>query len=167
MWIGSLRLTIRTKNTTDAGTDSLVQAIVLRDTVPIGVLNIDYDTENDLERGAIRAYNYTNLPRVNDQTPPLPPGIGQSPMPYPDHGYEFSHGLSGHLTVRLLINGDDMWIKDKVDLDIRQVREVSTGFDSFTWQEDSTWTHKGTWTRDVAMSTDSDEGVTTWNLNFT
>ncbi len=87
-------------------------------------------------------------------------------MPYPNHGYEFSHGLPNHLRVQLLINGDDMWIKDYVDLDIRQVRFVDTSFDTFAWEEDSSWSHIGTWSRDVAMSTDDDEGVTTWNLNL-
>jgi len=31
MWIGSIRLTVETKDAPDAGTDSLVQAVILRD----------------------------------------------------------------------------------------------------------------------------------------
>jgi len=75
--------------------------------------------EDDLERGATRNYDYIGprkLQRVNDRTPELPPGIGRTLMPYPEYGLEFSNGLHGHLTVRLAIHGDDMWIKDNIDL---------------------------------------------------
>ena len=52
------------------------QAVVLRDGTQLRVLNLDYPTEDDLERGAIRSYDYigpTRLPRRNDKTPELPP----------------------------------------------------------------------------------------------
>ena len=169
MWIGSIRLVVGTKDAPNAGTDSLVQASVLRDGNELRVLNLDYPTENDLERGALRSYDYmgpTKLPRRNDQTPELPPGIGQIPMPYPGYGFEFSHGMPGHLRIRLRIRGDDMWIKDNVDLYVRLIRERATSFDTLAWQEDPHWTYVATWPQDVAMSTDSSEGVTTWTLNL-
>jgi hypothetical protein len=65
---------------------------------------------------------------------------------------------------RLRINGDDMWIKDNVDLYVRFIREKATSFDTLAWIEDADWSYIATWSRDVAMSTDSSEGVTTWNL---
>lgn len=68
------------------------------------ILNLNYLTEDDLERGAIRNYDYfgpTKLPRRNDQTPELPPGVGKIPMPYPGYGFEFSNRLSKHLRIRL------------------------------------------------------------------
>ncbi|HXT21108.1 MAG TPA: hypothetical protein VN923_10180 [Thermoanaerobaculia bacterium] len=169
MWVGSIRLVAATKNATNAGTDSLVQATILRDGAALRVLNLDYPTENDLERGAIRNYDYigpTKLPRRNDRTPELPPGIGQIPMPYPGYGLEFSSGLSGHLQIKLRINGDDMWIKDNVDLYVRFIREHAAGIDTLWWEEDSVWTYIASWSQDVAMSTDSDEGVGTWTLNL-
>lgn len=170
MWIGAIRLNVETKDASDAGTDNLVQATVLRDGNALRVLNLEYTSENDLERGAIRNYDYigpTRLPRRNDETPELPDGVSQSPMPYPGYGFEFSNGLSGHLTLRLRINGDDMWIKDNVDLYVKFIREVATSWDTFAWKRDADWTYIATWSRDVPMSTDSDEGVTTWNLNLT
>lgn len=170
MWIGSIRLVVETLDAKDAGTDSLVQAGVLRDGTELRVLNLDYATEDDLERGAIRNYDYigpTKLPRRNDRTPELPPGIGRSPMPYPGYGFEFSAGLHGHLTLRLRIRGDDMWIKDGVDLYVRQIRERATSFDTLAWQEDTDWTYVASWNRDVPMSTDAAEGFTTWNLLLT
>ena len=170
MWIGAIRLVVETKDALDAGTDSLVQAAVLRDGAELRVLNLDYPTEDDLERGAIRNYDYigpTKLPRRNDKTPELPPGIGQSPMPYPGYGFEFSNGLNGHLILRLRIRGDDMWIKDNVDLYVRIIRRKATSFDTLAWMEDPDWTYIASWTRDVPMSTDSSEGYTTWNLGLT
>jgi hypothetical protein len=170
MWIGSIRLVVATKDAPHAGTDSLVQATVLRDGAGLRVLNLDYPTENDLERGAIRNYDYsgpTMLPRRNDKTAELPPGIGQSPMPYPGYGFEFSNGLNGHLSFRLRIRGDDMWIKDDVDLYVRSIRQRATSFDTLAWQEDPNWNYIASWTRDVAMSTDTTEGFTTWTLRLT
>ena len=169
MWIGSIRLVVQTKDAASAGTDSLVQATVLRDGTALRTLNLDYPTENDLERGAIRSYDYigpTKLPRRNDKTPELPSGIGQDPMPYPGYGFEFSNGLNGHLKLRLRIRNSDMWIKDNVDLYVRFIREVATSFDTLAWKEDPDWSYVASWTQDVAMSTDSNEGVTTWNLNL-
>ncbi len=165
MWIGSMRLGVQTQDSRDAGTDSLVTADVLRDGVLVARLRLDYIYEDDLERGAFRNYTYLQLPRRNDQTPELPPGIGQSPMPYPDYGLEFSNGLAGHLRIRLHIHGDDMWIKDNVHLDIREVRHVATSFDTLDWRQDTQWTSYADWTQDVRLSTDSHEGVTTWALN--
>jgi hypothetical protein len=167
MWIGAIRLIVETEDAPAAGTDSLVQATVIRDGTTLRVLNLDYPTEDDLERGAIRNYDYigpTKLPRRNDQTPELPPGVGQIPMPYPGYGFEFSNGLSGHLRLQLRIRGDDMWIKDNVDLYVRFIRNRATSFDTLAWIEDTDWTYIASWTRDVAMSTDSSEGVTTWSL---
>jgi hypothetical protein len=169
MWIGSIRLMVQTKDAPNAGTDNLVQATVVRDGMELRILNLDYPTEDDLERGAIRNYDYmgpTKLPRRNDQTPELPPGIGQNPMPYPGYGFEYSNGLSHHLKIRLRIRGDDMWVKDNVDLYVRFIRQRATSFDTLAWQEDSDWTYIASWTQDVGMSTDSSEGVTTWTLNL-
>jgi hypothetical protein len=170
MWIGSIRLVVITKDAPAAGTDSLVQASVQRDGNQLGLLNLDYPTEDDLERGAIRNYDYmgpTKLARRNDRTPELPPGIGQSPMPYPGYGYEFSSGLNGHLVIGLRIRNDDMWIKDNVDLYIREIRNRATSFDTLAWIEDDHWTYIASWTQDVAMSTDSSEGPAAWNLRLT
>ncbi|GAL87649.1 hypothetical protein MYP_4879 [Sporocytophaga myxococcoides] len=87
-------------------------------------------------------------------------------MPYPGYGFEFSNGLNGHLTIQLHIRGDDMWIKDNVDLYVRKIQKKATSFDTISWVEDSDWTYIATWSRDIALSTDSSEGVTILNLNL-
>lgn len=169
MWIGAIRLVVKTKDAPYAGTDNLVQATVIRDGTSLINLNLDYPTENDLERGALRAYDYigpTKLPRRNDKTPQLPNGIGQIPMPYPGYGFEFSNGLSGHLRLKLRIHGDDMWIKDNVDLYVQQIRQVANSFDTLIWQQDSFWSYVATWGQDVGMSTDGSEGHTTWTMQL-
>jgi hypothetical protein len=168
MWVGAIRLSVRTAaRPSYAGTDSLVQAVIIRDGAELSVLNLDYPTEDDLEPGAFRDYDYSGpskLPRRNDQTPPLPDGIGQIPSPYPGYGFEFSNGLNGHLRIRLHTNGDDLWIKDNVDLYVRLIRLRATSFDTLNWIEDPDWTYMASWSQDVTLSTDSSEGVTDWTL---
>jgi hypothetical protein len=155
MWIGGMMLRVTTKDTPVAGTDNLIRAIVVRDGAEVRALKLDYPNEDDLERGAVRNYFYLNLGWDNDQTPQLPPGIGQTPMPYPPYGIEFSHGLRGHL-----------WIKDNVELYTKEIRRRATSFDTLAWQEDSHWTHVANWPQDAFVSTDSSEGSTTWTLSL-
>jgi hypothetical protein len=88
-------------------------------------------------------------------------------MPYPAHGLEFSDGLAGHLRLGVHIWGDDMWVKDEVDLYVREVRQVATSFDTLAWREDSEWQYVASWPRDVALSADGSEGVGTLNLVLT
>ena len=166
MWIGAIKLRVSTKDSTDSGTDHVVRAGVLRDGNELARLELDYADENDLERGAVRSYYYSDLPRRNHHTPELPAGVGQSPMPYPDHGFEFSDGVNGHMKLRLRIHGDDKWVKDKVDLYVKEIRNVATSFDTMAWQEDATWTFVGSWPMDVPMSTDFSEGAATWTLTL-
>lgn len=170
MWIGAIRLTVQTEDAPYAGTDNLLQARVRRNNTDLALLNLDYPTEDDHERGAVRNYDYigpTKLTRRNDRTPELPDGIGRIPMPYPGYGFEFSDGLNGHLKIRLRIRGDDMWIKDRVDLYVQYIRQVATSFDTLAWIRDSHWSYIASWSQDVNMSTDSDEGVSTWTLVLT
>ena len=87
-------------------------------------------------------------------------------MPYPGYGFEFSNGMHGHLKIRLRINGDDMWIKDNVDLYVQEIRQVATSFDTLSWQQDAFWTYVASWTQDAAMSTDSSERTATRTLNL-
>ena len=69
MWIGAVRLTVQSEDAPYAGTDSLLQASVRRDGTELRLLNLDYPTEDDHERGAIRNFDYsgpTRLPRRLD-----------------------------------------------------------------------------------------------------
>jgi hypothetical protein len=166
MWIGSIKLTVSTSNREDAGTDDWVQAVVLRDGAEIVRLSLDYLDEDDLERGSTREYFYPgpSIPRRNDKTRELGPDVGQSPMPYPEFGLEFSSGLKGHLQIRLEINNTDMWIKDEVELHVKNISQRATSFDTVDWKEDSDWTFVAVWDKEKAMSLDSSEGVSRLRL---
>lgn len=166
MWISAIRLTVETENAPNAGTDQLVTTSVLRDGNEVARLRLDYPAENDLERGAVRNYDYFGLARRNDQTEELPDGIGRNPMPYPDAGIEFSSGVAGHMKLRLQIHGDDLWIKDRVKLYVKQIRQQATSFDTLGWVEDEDWSHLATWDKDVPMSTDFFEGVGSWKMQL-
>lgn len=166
MWMNSVKLRVATKDAPDAGTDSLVLAEIFRDGQLTNSLRLDYPDENDLDAGAFRNYYYSNLTRSNDQTKELRDGVVQSPMPYPESGIEFSDGLPGHFGLRLHIRGDDMWIKDSFEFFYREYRDVPDSFDTSVWREDTQWTDLGYWGKDIAMSTDSDEGFTYLNLNM-
>ncbi len=60
-----------------------------------------------------------------------------------------------------------MWIKNNLDLYVDNVSEQATSFDTVDWQEDSFWSYVATWSKDVAMSTDFDEGFTTCTVYLT
>lgn len=167
MWVGAIRLGVGTKDAPDAGTDDLVLARIVRDGTFVVDLALDYSDEDDLERGASRNYTYPSLPRRNHRSPELPPGIGQSPMPYPSEGIEFSDGLHGHLKIVLMTSGMDMWIKDNVDLYIKEIRRVATSFDTEAWVKDTNWAYVATWSQDIAISWDLTEGIPVWTLNLT
>jgi hypothetical protein len=49
--------------------------------------------------------------------------------------------------MRLRIWGDDMGIKDNIDLYIVQYRQVADGFDFYHWKEDSDWVYVASWSR--------------------
>lgn len=166
MWIGAIGFQVKTKNAKFAGTDSLVTVEILRDNKHLFTGKLDFAFIDDLEPGDNRFYGYTFKELFFDKTPPLPDGVGQSPAPYPSTGMEFSSGLKNHLKCRLRIHNDDMWTKDQVDIFVKQIQKVADGFDLWQWKIDANWTHLGAWTKDVNLSTDSSEGVTTLTLNF-
>ena len=164
MWIGAIRLRIKTKNAPDAGTDDSLQVSILRDGKVLRTLDLDYPDENDFEQGADRNYDYigpTRLPRRNDKTPVLPPGIGKNPMPYPSYGFEFSKGMNGHLTLLLSIGGDNQWLEDSIDLYVQEIRLKQTSFDTLAWIQDADWHFIASWKSDMRMSTTPSEGSAT------
>lgn len=56
MWVGAIRLTVKTEDAPYAGTDSLLQASVRRDGDSLVLLNLDYPTEDDhVHRGRLRS----------------------------------------------------------------------------------------------------------------
>lgn len=64
MWIGQIRLGVRTGNHRNAGTDHRVKVGVIRDGKSLVNLLLDYPTEDDLERGTFREYGFIFLAAV-------------------------------------------------------------------------------------------------------
>jgi hypothetical protein len=161
MWIGEIRFAVQTKDASYAGTDSMVDAVLLRDEEELVTLGLNRKGVNDLQRGSMDEFIFRDLPRHNDRTFGLPPSSVQIPMPYPPTGIEFSDGLPGHLKFRLIIEGNDLWIKDKVVISIKQFRFT---FEAQDWVLDQNWSVIGSWGRDAKMSTDFWEGDNQWIL---
>ncbi len=159
MWIGTIRLQVRTKDAPHAGTDDDVVVTIVRDGADVATVNLNKPNQNDLEQRDFRDYDYTQFPRSTDQTVVPDPEFAAIPTPYPPHGIEFSYGIPGHLALRLAIRGDDMWIEDSVALSIRELVQRND-----VWREREEWTHVDTWEVDSRMSTDRSEGVRTWTL---
>ncbi len=163
MWISKIGFEVWTEDAVYAGTDHLVTIEVMRDNRVLWAGKFDYSTEDDLEAGAQRWYGYVVPGLYLDETPPLPEGIGRIPAPYPSQGMEYSNGLHDHMRCRLHIHGDDMWTKDRVDIWVKEIKQVATSFDTLDWVEQD-WTHLGAWTQDTNLSWDGGEGFTTWTL---
>ena len=164
VWVSRIGFQVATADTPGAGTDALIMVEIIRDGEHLETGRLDFPHLDDHERGDSRFYGFT-IPTLHlDETRALPPGIGRIPMPYPDTGIEFSNGIHPYLRCRLRTHSDDMWIKDKVEIFIKETHLVATSFDILAWQESPVWTRLGAWTQDVRISRDSSEGVTTWTL---
>jgi hypothetical protein len=168
MWVGAISLFVQTGTSVHAGTDSDVTASVVRDDFAVADLALGVPHFDDLERGSGRFYNFESLARKNDRTPELPPSQSQSPMPFPESGIEFSDGLEGHLKLVLSIGGRDLWVKDRIDLFIKQSRFGGLGGPANIqdWVVDDEFTFVASWGMNVAMSRDPAEGHETWTMRF-
>lgn len=165
-WITKIGFRVWTDAAPYAGTDNLVLVNLMRDGDTKERLRLDYAHLDDLEPNSRRFYGFQIPRRHLDKTKPLPDGIGQIPSPYPATGIEFSADLRGHLKCQLEIKGDDLWIKDRVDIYVKYISLKATSFDTVEWLEDAFWTRLGIWGQDVTLSRDSGEGFTRWNLVY-
>lgn len=156
MWIGSIRLDVRTEDEPGAGTDDTVVATLLRDGEEIVDLKLTRPDIDDLEEGSLRRYVYPHLKfdAAPDDTFPVPVS--------PTYGVQFPDGLKGHLALRLFNSSGDMWVKDEVILFVRRLR--SDNDSGGPWVEDDEWTFVESFSRDVALSAHPVEGTPTWLL---
>jgi hypothetical protein len=154
MWIGAVRLVVKTKDRRFAGTDSEVQMGVLRNGWELAYGPLDKASVDDHERGDERAYDFIFNDWFNDRTQPIDFDPSPNPPPYPDRGIEYSNGLGGHFGIRLRIMGADMWIKDELHIYTKQIRLKSTSQSEPSWRIDADWHYEGSSLTDVRMSTD-------------
>jgi hypothetical protein len=167
MWVGSIRVRVRTKAAATASTDSPVIAAIVRDNVAIYAFFLNPELRTfgqptlELMSGTDRNFVQFSLPKSNDASP------ADASLDQPPYGLEFTNGLSGHCTLKLRIFGNDLWITDEVELFIRELHPVqlSKTINTFTWVEEANWKAVAQWSKDIRISTDTSEGFAIVNLN--
>ena len=149
--------TIRTGNEWWSGTDTTIKLEIYRDSQLIKRLNLEPGNTPRLHRGELATYFWVFQ---------NPDGIGVSvsgtTIPYYEN---FPNGIEGHLRVKLIAKGDDAWQKDWISSNVHtgELRGVPGTIDSVQWVEDWQTFFFG---RDITLSTDSSEGVTTLTLLY-
>ena len=167
MWVGSIRVRVRTKSTATASTDSPVIAAIVRDNVAVYAFFLNPELRTfgqptlELVSGTDRNFVQFSLPKTSDNE------SIDAPLEQPPYGLEFTNGLSGHCTLKLRIFGNDLWITDEVELFIRELHPVrlSKTLDALTWVEEANWKAVAQWSKDIRISTDTSEGFAIVNLN--
>jgi hypothetical protein len=160
MWIGALCLRVTTKAQPHSGTDYVVTAEMLRDGEVVQRFKLDYGAMDDMEPGATMDYCFAGaegLPRKHDRTPRFKRGHRE--VEAPGHGIEFSKGLNGHLAFRFKVQGPDVWLKDVIQLFIRELHPVRSE-SGVQWVEDKAWNHVATWGRDVPVGAEGSRLLT-------
>jgi hypothetical protein len=171
MWVGGIKLLFYSSYNALLGTKSLVEASIRRDGDSLFVFPLDYPPIVGIEHESTNIYEWSGqsaLPRRNDKTHTLPSGEVEFPMPYPSYGIEFSDGMSGHLSLRIIIRGDDELGIDLVELSVKRIRLVNGPFGLFQlWSRSSHWSEVGSWPGTWFLSTDPNEGQRTVDLVVT
>jgi hypothetical protein len=154
-YITSIRFRIITRDWRGAGTNDQVAVTILRDGQNVQSWSLEPGGTTRLDRGEDRYYT-CNFSRVYLE--PIS-SISGSEGPRPN-GVEFHQGISGHLTCRLTIFGNDTWITDRIIVQVKYAHRehVAGTIDSFRWVTDRHWTRIGTFEDDIHMSTDADDG---------
>jgi hypothetical protein len=167
MWVGSIRVRVRTKSSETASTDSPVIAAVMRDNIAVYAffLNPEFrtlgGTNLEITSGTDRNFFQFSLPKSSAHPPP------EASVDEPPYGIEFPNGLAEHCTLKLRIFGNDLWITDEVELFIRELHAVRlpAASDTLTWVEETSWKSVGQWSKDIRISTDTSEGFAIVNFN--
>jgi hypothetical protein len=167
MWVGSIRVRVRTKAAATASTDSPVIAAIMRDNAAVYAFFLNPELRTfgqptlELMSGTDRNFVQFSLPKSNDGSPT------DTSVDQPPYGLEFTNGLSGHCTLKLRIFGNDLWITDEVELFVKELHPVQLPktLDTFTWVEEANWKPVAQWSKDIRISTDTSEGFAIVNLN--
>jgi len=140
-----------------SGTDDTVKIEIWRDSTLIKRLNLEPGDTSRLDRS-----ENTNYYWVFQDPDGLGVSVSGTVVPY---SVSFPNGVNGHLKVKLVAKGDDAWEKIAIDSTVTtgQLKHVPGTIDSMKWIEDYDSFYFG---QDVVLSTDSDEGYTTWTLNY-
>ena len=161
-WLAEVGVGIKTKESPNAGTDDPVDISILRDGAQFGgVLSIVRD--NKLEPGNYEFYT-RRLPgpyRDRGRYGPFRRTISRIAdrlwlilRRIPGFGVEYANGLEGHFECQLSIAGNDTWVKEQVDLYVKEAKLNHFGI----WVVNPEWIYLGSCTQDVSFSTNPEDG---------
>jgi predicted secreted protein len=148
---------IQTGNQWWSGTDTEVDMEIYRDGTLIQRLRLEPGRTTRLNRNENATYFWVFENKS---------GIGVSYSGFtPPYYEEFPAGIAGHLVVKFIARGDDAWEKVAIHSTVfsGEMRHVPGTIDSFYWEEQR---DEFAFNQDVVLSTDSNEGHSTWRLNY-
>lgn len=148
---------IQTGNQWWSGTDTEVDMEIYRDGILLQRLRLEPGRTTRLNRNEQATYFWV----FENHT-----GIGVSYSGFtPPYYQEFPNDIRGHLKVKFIARGDDAWEKVAIFSTVfsGEIRGVPGTIDSLYWQEER---DEFAFTRDIVLSKDSGEGVTSLTLNY-
>lgn len=144
-----------------AGTDNKIVCEVLRDDAKIFTVILEAGNTTRLDRGLVDAlvYHFTRPFLVFPTEESLSGGV---------IGIEFPNGFAGHLKMRLRNTGDDLWIKETINVygRVGELHRDDEGGALLVFDERNQWVDLGSFTKRKVLSTDPSEGTTTLTLLF-
>lgn len=143
------------------GTDARLDCEILRDGAHLFTVHLELGNSERLDRG--RSDNLFYMFKRAFYASPIDEGLARGTV-----GIEVPHGIPGHVTLRLRILGDDLWVKKSVTVSARlgTLFRYSEGGGLLVVPEDEPWEFLGFFGQQVTLSTDSREGFTTWDLRL-
>ena len=152
---------IQTSHEQFAGTDTKLVCEILRDDAKVFTIILEPGNTTRLNRGVMNAlaYHFTKPYLVTPTEPSLSQGVV---------GVEFPNGFVGHLKMRLRNTGDDLWIKETIDVygQVGELYRDEEGGALLVLNDRDEWVDLGSFTKRQNLSTDPTEGFATLTLRF-
>jgi hypothetical protein len=166
LWVGSIRLRVSTRNQAGAGTDRLVTCTIVRDDEAIVALKLDHPNIDDMEPGKTNYYDFIGPEKIALRPDTLKRQRRDRIESKPTYGIEFAKGVKGHLSLQFKVHGEDVWVKDAVDLFIREIKPLEDSKGQIHWVEDKVWTHVASWGRDIPLSATNEKAFQALTLKL-
>ncbi|WP_428656167.1 hypothetical protein [Runella sp.] len=152
-----------------SGTDSRVLVEILRDGQFIKRLRLEGGNTERLDRGEYNLLTYTFHEMFWDGASLNPEGgVAVIPPPAPQYGLELrSSNFENRLSFRFIIEGDDMWRPEEIEIVYKKYRDTIEGaIDPTGWYIEDEWSSLRIFSTDgIVLSSDSREGTSTFFLS--
>jgi hypothetical protein len=152
---------IHTSNEPFAGTDNKISCELLRDDVNVFTIVLEPGGTKRLDRGLGDALLYKfGRPFL---AAPVNSNLVQGVV-----GGEFPNGFGGHLKMRLRNAGDDLWIKNTINVygRVGELFRDNEGGALLVFNDGNQWVDLGRFDKRHVLSTDPSEGTATLTLLF-